>query len=81
MELYGIVGAIIILMAWIPQTWKAMKSKAKGEGRLFLFMYTIGTLMLFIHSISINDLPFALLNGVMLAMMIVHLAIKLGVKI
>ena len=76
MEWLGLAGALMLLAAWIPQTVKAMKSKGRGEDALFLMLYSVGTFLLLLHSYYISDLPFMLLNGVILAFLIVHIMIK-----
>lgn len=70
-------GALLILVAWLPQTIRSLKSGGKGEDMEFVELYTIGTALLLYHSIIIHDITFAFLNGFILAFVLIHLAIKL----
>ncbi len=73
----GIAGAVLILAAWIPQTIISMK-KGSEPDISFLLLYFAGTLLLFIHSISISDAAFTMLNGTILLATLVNISIKVG---
>ena len=75
MEL-GMIGAVFILVAWLPQTIKSLKDRERDESWAFMLLYTFGTLLLLVHSVRINDIPFTLLNGVILAVSCVNLSAK-----
>ncbi len=62
LEYIGFVGLILLVVAWIPETIKSLRSgqTAKIE---FLVLYFIGSILLTVHAIIIGDLVFIILNG------------------
>ncbi len=58
----GIIGLILILIGWIPQTIKAIREKS-GMDLRFAIMYTTGCVLLTIYAVKINDWIFIILNG------------------
>ncbi len=62
-EPIGILGLFIILIAWLPETIKNIRNRRVRTRIEFLLLYTIGSMLLTIHSIIISDPIFVVLNG------------------
>ena len=61
----GILGAVLILIAWVLETRKIIKSKdVEGLDIRFLIVYLIGSLTLTYYSVGINDIVFITLSGI-----------------
>jgi len=63
-SIIGILGAVLLLTAWIPQTYSAIKTKNVGMRREFIFLYLFGSMFLIFHSIFLSDIVFFILNVV-----------------
>lgn len=59
----GIIGVVLIAMGWIPQTIQTIKERKSNLNIKFALLYTFGSLALTIYAIQLNDLIFAILNG------------------
>ena len=68
MELWGVMGLILIGAGWIPQVVEIIKTKHSHLNLGFASLYTFGSLALTIHSINLGDTIFILLNGFALIM-------------
>ncbi|MGH2574656.1 MAG: PQ-loop domain-containing transporter [Ignavibacteria bacterium] len=66
LELYiGFGGTFLVLVAYIPQVYHLVKEKCSaGISRKAFLIWQVSSIMLFIHSIIINDIVFVLLQGV-----------------
>ncbi len=61
----GIIGAILILSAWVVETRKVIKSKdLEGLDIRFLVVYLIGSITLTYYSVRRNDFVFIALSAV-----------------
>ncbi|MCX6818873.1 MAG: PQ-loop domain-containing transporter [Candidatus Aenigmarchaeota archaeon] len=84
-ELLMSIGAIIIVVSWLPQMIKLLRTKSSKDISIpFLAIIITGTLLIIPHSIIINDIYFTLLNScaASIAFIVLLLAIKYrkGVK-
>jgi uncharacterized protein with PQ loop repeat len=61
-ELFGILGMIFVVLAWIPQTMRTIRTKRVGIEKKFLWLYLFGCLFLILYSLSISDYVFLGLN-------------------
>ena len=61
-EILGLLGLTMIVVAWIPETIKSLKSgqTAKIE---FLILYLLGSIFLTVYAILRADIVFTILNG------------------
>ena len=59
----GILGLVLILVAWIPETFSTIKTKKVGMRREFILLYLFGSLFLTLHSILLQDFVFLILNA------------------
>ena len=68
----GLLGAIIIVLAWAYETYLAYKNKEKLNIR-FTAIYIAGLILLTFYSYQIGDLPFLMLNGIILVLHMIEL--------
>jgi len=59
----GIIGLILIAVAWLPQVIEIIKIKKSGLNIKFALIYVIGSFALVIYSIQIKDTIFLILNS------------------
>ena len=59
----GIIGLILIAVAWLPQVIEIIKTKKSGLNIKFALIYVIGSFALVIYSIQIKDTIFLVLNS------------------
>jgi MtN3 and saliva related transmembrane protein len=79
--LIGLVGAVLILIAWLPETYRTIKSKnVEAIDIRFLVIYVTGSSLLAFYSIQINDVPFTILNSVIALITLIELDIVLRKK-
>jgi MtN3 and saliva related transmembrane protein len=84
-EILMSIGAIIIVLSWVPQMIKLLRTKSSKDISIpFLITIITGTVLLIPHSIIINDIYFTLLNScaASIAFIVLLLSIKYskGVK-
>jgi len=58
----GLLGLLLIVLAWIPETIKSMRS-GKTIRLEFLILYFAGSVLLTLHAVNIGDYVFIILNG------------------
>ena len=68
----GLIGAVIILLAWAYETYKSSKESEKIDLK-FTSIYIVGIGILALYSLQIGDLPFIILNGSILVMHLIEL--------
>ncbi len=59
----GIIGLILIAVAWLPQIIETIKTKKSGLNIKFALIYVIGSFVLVIYSVQIKDTVFLILNS------------------
>ena len=69
----GIIGAIILALAWIPETIQIIREKRSRLNPEFSIFYFVGSLLLFVYAILINELIFSIVNGIILAQSCINL--------
>jgi uncharacterized protein with PQ loop repeat len=60
----GIIGLVLIAIAWIPQIAKMIREKKSSVSIIFPVLYSLGSIALAIHSFIIDDLIFIILNSI-----------------
>ncbi len=78
----GIIGLILIAVAWLPQIIEIIKTKKSGLNIKFALIYVLGSFALVIYSIQIKDTIFLILNSLATLMSFTGLfyTIKYGKK-
>ena len=64
----GVLGAILLLSAWVPQTLRTIRTKRTGMEPKFIAIYFAGSLLLTVYSYLIADIVFLVLNAFSTAM-------------
>ncbi len=59
----GIIGLILIVIAWIPEIVEIIKTKRSNLNIGFPLLYTLGSLLLVVYSIQIKNWIFIILNS------------------
>jgi MtN3 and saliva related transmembrane protein len=76
----GLVGMIILVSSWIPQTIETLKTKKCPLNLKFILLYTISSLLLTIYSMLIKDVVFTILNFLAFSQSLINLVVKLNEK-
>ncbi|MCX7870779.1 MAG: hypothetical protein N2485_04305 [bacterium] len=76
-SLIGLVGMIILVSSWIPQTIETIKLKKCPLNINFILLYTFSSLLLTIYSFLIKDLIFLILNFLAFFQSFINLYIKI----
>ncbi|RLE72512.1 MAG: hypothetical protein DRZ80_07155 [Thermoprotei archaeon] len=74
---YGLIGILLILVAWLPETIKNLKATRVATRFEFLLLYTSGSLLLTIHAYILGDIIFIVLNALATALSGINIALKL----
>jgi len=62
-DLLVIIGAIILVLSWLPQAMRIIKNKSSRDVSLyFLIIIMTGTILLIPHSYIIGDIYFTFMN-------------------
>jgi len=69
----GIIGLILLALAWIPQTYSIIKKEKSHIDWRFGVLYTIGSSFLAYYSFQINDIVFMILNSIVALMSAISL--------
>ncbi len=59
---YGLIGILLILVAWLPETVKNLRARKVATRFEFLMLYTAGSFLLTLHAYLLGDLIFIILN-------------------
>lgn len=62
-EFVGILGAALLLIAWIPETLRTIRTKKTGMEPEFLYIYFFGSFFLTIYALYLSELLFSVLNA------------------
>jgi MtN3 and saliva related transmembrane protein len=76
-NLIGLLGMIILVSSWVPQTFETIKSKKCPLNINFILLYTFSSLLLTIYSLLIKDIIFLILNFLAFLQSFINLYIKL----
>ena len=72
----GIIGAIVLAIAWIPETLQIIRERESKLNPKFAVVYFVGTLLLFIYALSIKDIVFIIVNSVILTQVCISLYVE-----
>lgn len=72
-DIIGTVGAAILVLGWLPQTYKTLKEHRTSLHPAFAALYFIGSGILVEYSLLINSPVFAALNLLAAAQAMVNL--------
>ncbi len=64
-NILGLIAAVLTTSAYIPQTYKVIKTKSASDfSWMWLIFMTVGIFLWFIYGISIKNLPLMVANGI-----------------
>ncbi|MGE5313061.1 MAG: hypothetical protein ACM3Q4_00040 [Acidobacteriota bacterium] len=63
LDLFGYGGFLFLAACWIPQSIATIKAGRVDIKKSFLFLYVIGSLLLMLQAIGLNNGPLILLNA------------------
>ena len=73
-SVFGIIGSVILIIAWLNEVYQIHKSKnIEAISLKFLLVYLAATISLFAHSVLINDDIFIALNFVLITITLVEI--------
>ncbi len=61
-DIFGYGGLIFLALCWIPQTIDTIKAGKVSIKKSFLVLYVIGSVLLLLQAIYIDNIPLILLN-------------------
>ena len=62
-DLIGTIGIIFLAICWIPETVATIKRGSISVKKSFLTLYLLGSVMLLIQAIGLNNYPLIFLNS------------------
>lgn len=74
---YGLIGILLILVAWLPETVKNLRARKVTTRFEFLIMYTTGSFLLTVHACLLGDIIFIILNLLATLLSGTNIALKL----
>jgi len=74
----GLIGMIMLVSSWIPQTLETIKTKKCPLNLNFVLLYTISSFLLTVYSIFIKDFIFTVLNFLAFLQSTINLFVKLS---
>ncbi|HEV09282.1 MAG TPA: hypothetical protein ENO34_02650 [Sulfurihydrogenibium azorense] len=76
-EILGLIAATLTTSAFIPQTYKVVKTKsAKDFSWLWLIFMLIGISLWFTYGLLINNIPLIFSNSITMLNLIIMLVVK-----
>jgi MtN3 and saliva related transmembrane protein len=79
-ELVGLIGMLLLVSSWVPQTWETIKNKRCPLNLEFVLVYVTASTLLAIYSYLIGDWVFLTLNSLAALQSGVNLYVKLRYK-
>ena len=81
MEIIGVIGGILLLLAWVFETEEALRKHKKLIDLKFAFIYITGIIFMIFYSITISNGIFIMLNSVIFAIVLFEIIYTLQFKI
>ncbi|KPU63902.1 membrane protein [Thermococcus sp. EP1] len=79
-EAVGLIGMLLLVSSWIPQTLETIKNKKCPLNLEFIMVYVTASTLLTIYSYLIGDIVFLTLNSLAAFQSGINLYIKLRYK-
>lgn len=61
----GWIGLLLLLLAWVPQTWDTIKAGKTPVNLLFIILYFVSSATLAVYAFLSSDPVFLVLNGLL----------------
>ena len=75
-DIIGLIGLVCIVASFIPETIQTIKDGKVKIPYPFLVLYLVGSVFLMIHALSLNDVTFVSLNGILAIESVINLYYK-----
>ncbi|BAD85395.1 hypothetical membrane protein, conserved [Thermococcus kodakarensis KOD1] len=79
-EIIGLLGMLLLVSAWVPQTWETVKTRKCPLNMKFIVIYVTAATLLTIYSWIIGDWIFFTLNFLSAFQSAINLVVKLMEK-
>jgi len=79
-EVIGLLGMLLLVSAWIPQTVETIKARKCPLNLQFIIIYVTASTLLTVYSYIIGDWIFFALNFLAALQSAINLAVKLAEK-
>jgi MtN3 and saliva related transmembrane protein len=79
-QIIGLLGMLLLVSAWIPQTWETIKTKKCPLNLQFIVIYVVAATLLTIYSWIIGDWIFFTLNFLSTFQSAINLVVKIMEK-
>lgn len=64
-EIVGWAGLVLLIVAWVPQTWDTIKAGKTEMNLVFILLYALSSALLTLYAIFNDDTVFLVLNGLL----------------
>lgn len=64
-EIVGWTGLVLLIVAWVPQTWDTIKAGKTEMNLVFILLYALSSALLTLYAIFNEDTVFLVLNGLL----------------
>jgi uncharacterized protein with PQ loop repeat len=72
-DFIGTLGMMLVVIAWIPQTLRTIRTRKVGIHPKFLWIYFFGSILLAVYAFFIFDFVFILLNGTAIVFSLINI--------
>ncbi|ASJ12233.1 hypothetical protein [Thermococcus thioreducens] len=76
----GLIGMLLLVSSWVPQTWETIKTRKCPLNMQFILIYVTASTLLTIYSYLIGDWIFFALNFLAAFQSAINLTVKLMEK-
>jgi lipid-A-disaccharide synthase-like uncharacterized protein len=73
MEFIGILGAMLLIAAWLPPTINAVKKRRSEMNLWFEILFFAGAALLTVYALQMNDYVFVALNAIAVVFAFINL--------
>ena len=71
--LIGTAGVVFLAIAWIPEVLQTIRERESKINPKFAVIYFIGTFFLLVYAIFLRNIPFTIVNGLILGQVCINL--------
>ena len=69
----GTAGVVFLAIAWIPEVLQTIRERESKINPKFAVIYFIGTFFLLVYAIFLRNIPFTIVNGLILGQVCINL--------
>lgn len=71
--LIGTLGVVFLAVAWLPEIIQTIRERESKINPKFAVIYFIGTFFLMMYAIFLKNIPFTIVNGLILGQVCINL--------